>query len=118
VAAAPVHRGAVALALPRAEVAVRLRAVAEALHAEAVVALLRRAEAAQVGLPQRAEVAMVVELPLHAEAVVALLRRAKAAQVELPQRAEVTYAPRRLEACSQEALKRCRTTDCRHYYPW
>ena len=37
---------------------------------------------------------------------------------ELPRRAEAAYAPRWLEACSQEALKRCRTADCRRCYPW
>jgi hypothetical protein len=49
-----VRQGAVALALPREEVAVQLRAVAEALHAEAT----------EVEPPRRA----VVELALRAEA--------------------------------------------------
>jgi hypothetical protein len=84
----------VAPALPRAEVAVQLRAVAEALHAEAVVkALLRHALAAEVEsqrravvkLPLRAEAAMV-ELPLHAEP--AEMESQRRAVVELRLRAE------------------------------
>jgi hypothetical protein len=98
VAAAAVRRGAVARALPRAKVPEQLHAVAEALHGEAmVVASLRRA----------AEVEVEVELP----------RRAVAAEVESPRRAGVAYAPRWSEACSQEALKRCQTTDSRYCYP-
>ena len=96
VAAAAVRLGAVALAMPRAEVAVQLRAVAEALHAEVVVASLRRAVAAS---PLRA-VAAMVELSLHADA----------AEVELPLHAEPAF--------SREAWKRCRTADCQHCYPW
>ena len=69
-------------------------------------------------LPLRGEAA-VVELPRRAEAAaVELLRRAEALVAELPRRAEAAYAPRCLEACSQEALKRCRTADCRRCYPW
>ena len=119
VAAAAVRQGAVALALPRAEVAVQLRAVAEALHAEAVVvALLRRAAATQVELPGRAEAAMVVELPRRAEAaLVELPGRAEAGEVESSRRAEVAYVPQWLEACLREALKRCRTADCRRRSP-
>src|SRR6516162_9719486 len=60
--------------------------------------------------------AAVVELPRRAEA--AVQRRAEAALPELPRRAEAAIAPRWLEACSQEALKRCRTADCRRCYPW
>jgi hypothetical protein len=62
VTAAAVRQGVVAPALPRAEAAVQLRSVAQALHAEAVVALLRRAVAAEMELPRRAQ-AVVVELP-------------------------------------------------------
>ena len=57
---------------------------------------------------QRRAEAAVVESP----------RRAEAAVVDLPRRAEAAYVPRWLEACSQEALKRCRTADCRRCYPW
>ena len=98
-AAAAVRLGAVALAMPRAEVAVQLRAVAEALHAEVVVASLRRAVAAEVASPLRA-VAAMVELSLHADAT----------EVELPMHAEPAF--------SREAWKRCRTSDCQHCYPW
>ena len=71
-------------------------------------------------LPRRAEalVVAVVKLPRRAEALVKLPRRAEAAVMELPRHAEAAYAPRWLEACSQEALKRCRTADCRRCYPW
>jgi hypothetical protein len=68
------------------------------LRAEAVAELSRCAKA---------------ELPRRAEAAVQL--RAEAAVVELSRRAGAANAPRWLEACSQEALKRCRTADCR---PW
>ena len=98
-AAAAVRLGAVALAMPRAEVVVQLRAVAEALHAEVVVASLRRAVAAEVESPLRA-VAAMVELSLHADAT----------EVELPMHAEPAF--------SREAWKRCRTSDCQHCYPW
>jgi hypothetical protein len=97
--------------------AVRLGAVLALLPVEAAVQL--RAEAAVAELPRRAEAA-VVELPRRAEAAAAELPRcAEAAAVpELPRRAEAANAPRWLEACSQEALKRCRTADCRRCYPW
>ena len=85
--------------MPRAEVVVQLRAVAEALNAEVVVASLRRAVAAEVESPLRAAAAMV-ELSLHADG----------AEVELPLHEEVAF--------SREALKRCRTADCQHCYPW
>jgi hypothetical protein len=73
VAAASVRQGAVALAPPRAEVAVQRRAVEAALRAEAVVALPLRGKAAMVESQWRAvEAALraeaVVALPLHAEA--------------------------------------------------
>jgi hypothetical protein len=92
--------------------AVRQGAVLALLPVEAAVQL--RAEAAVVELPRRAEA--VAELPRCAEAAVQL--RAEAAVVELSRRAGAANAPRWLEACSQEALKRCRTADCRRCYPW
>ena len=112
-AAAAVRLGAVALAMPRAEVAVQLRAVAEALHAEEVVVSLRRAVAAEVESPLRALEAMVaeVESPLRAvAAMVELSLHADATEVELPMHAEPAF--------SREAWKRCRTADCRRCYPW
>jgi hypothetical protein len=92
----------------------------------AVVELPLRVEAAAVESQRRAEAAVqlraeaaVVELPQRVEAAVAELpRRAEAAVVKLPRRAEAAYAPRWLEACSQEALKRCRTVHCRRCYQW
>ena len=78
--------------------AVQRRAEAALLSVEAVAQL--HAEAAVVELQRRAEAAL-----LPVEAVVQL-------------RAEAANAPRWLEACSQEALKRCRTADCRRCYPW
>jgi hypothetical protein len=97
--------------------AVRQGAVLALLPAEVVVQL--RAEAAALELPRRAE-AVVAELPRRAEAVVAELpRRAEAAVLELLRRAEAAYARRCLEACSQEALKRCGTAaDWWRCYRW
>jgi hypothetical protein len=112
--AAAVRQGAVLALLP-VEAAVQLRAEA------AVAELPRRAEAAVVESPRRAEAA-VVESPRRAEAAVVESPRraeAEAAVAVLPRRAEAANAPRWLEACSQEALKRCRTADCRRCcYPW
>ena len=96
--AAAVRQGAVLALLP-AEAAVQLRVEAAGVD--------RCGEAPVVELSRRAEVP-VVELLRHAEAAVESLRRVEAAVAELPRRAEA--APRWLEACSQEALKRC--------YPW
>ena len=125
--AAAVRQGAVLALLP-AEAAVQLRAEAAGvesprraeaavqLRAEAAVQL--RAEAAGLESPRRVEAA-AVKSPWRAEAAVAELpRRAEAAGLESPRRVEAAYAQRWLEACSQEALKRCRTADCRRCYPW
>ena len=106
-AAVQLRAEAAVVELPRrAEAAVQRRAVLALLPVEAAVQL--RAEAA---VQRRAEAAL-----LPAEAAVQL--RAEAAVAELPRRAEAANAPRWLEACLQEALKRCRTADCRRRYPW
>jgi hypothetical protein len=117
--AAAVRQGAVLALLP-AEAAVQLRAevaAAELPRRAAAAALPRRAEVAVVELPRRVEAAAVESQRRAEAAAVESQRRAEAAVVELPRRAEAAYAPRWLEACSQEAL-RCRTADCRRCYPW
>jgi len=106
--AAAVRQGAVLALLP---------VEAALLPVEAAVQL--RAEAAMGELPRHAEAAVQRRAEaalLPAEAAVQL--RAEAAVAELPRRAEAANAPRWLEACLQEALKRCRTADCRRRYPW